>query len=589
MAPSTPPPREGPGTGTVGWVSGPNGRGTADLVISCLLTLGLCVWSALHLNIPAKDESRRQYWLRRVKWSVCGVLIPEIVVLLAWRQWTSAGRLTSGVNKVLNDAEHQSSSSNASSTSKSSGVDEPENQYRGLFPQRKHPWTNVHSFYAGAGGFVFDLEQSDGGYGVEPFISSPQRLTLTAHGVLLLAKCGLLPDLDEREIQDKSKTDGLAKALVLLQASWMLLQTFGRMATHIPTSLLEVNTIGHILCAFVVYLLWWNKPREIHEPTVLKGDWVDSMCAYMYMSSRMSGTRVKGHFKPRSWVIPELKKCVYLEYEHESTSPGLSNDVFIDTVEQIETQALSSRKKPTSLNDSSDSQLSGAFELQPSRYLDSQKTVSRKLKMGWTPEPNYDNATLRKTRHRLAAAAVQKHPALKARFSRLLRSDLEDPSITETPTYEPLIEQLVVHQARNWPSDFLLPGLGGELMGIALWFATMAYGGVHIAAWHEFFPTRVERQLWRLSSVYIACSGLLWLLMNIFGAISPWASTYWDRFISFQALWVEYIVYGVTATACGLLYTFARAFLVIDAIVSLRQLPAQTYNTPQWSEVIPHL
>ncbi|PVH86399.1 hypothetical protein DL98DRAFT_407617 [Cadophora sp. DSE1049] len=85
----------------VGWVSDPDGRDTSSLVISCLLTLGLCVWSALHLNIPAKHEKRREFWLRRVKWSTCGVLIPEIVVLLAWRQWTSARRLTREVNKVF--------------------------------------------------------------------------------------------------------------------------------------------------------------------------------------------------------------------------------------------------------------------------------------------------------------------------------------------------------------------------------------------------------------------------------------------------------------------------------------------------------
>ncbi|KAH8751561.1 hypothetical protein BGZ57DRAFT_934427 [Hyaloscypha finlandica] len=313
------------------------------------------------------------------------------------------------------------------------------------------------------------------------------------------------------------------------------------------------------------------------------------MCAYMYMSSRVSGTRIKGCFKPRSWVTPELKRCVYLDHNealHSSRSLCLSQDGIIDAVD---TQTISyPQKEPTTRAASADFQLSGAFELQPFRHLDSQKTINRKLRMGWMQEPIFDSATLRRTRHMLAAAAVQTFPAVRARFNKL-EPDPKDPSVTRTLTYEPLIEQLVVRNARNWPSDFLLPGLGGELMGMTLWFATMAYGGVHIAAWNEYFPTRAEQQLWRLSSVYIACSGLLWLLMNVFGAISPWASLYWDRFIAFQAFWVEYIVYGVTATACGILYIFARAFLVVDAIVSLRQLPVQIYSTPQWSEIIPHL
>jgi len=46
------------------------------------VNLGALRISALHLNIPSKDETKKQYWLRRVKWAVCGVLIPEIVALL---------------------------------------------------------------------------------------------------------------------------------------------------------------------------------------------------------------------------------------------------------------------------------------------------------------------------------------------------------------------------------------------------------------------------------------------------------------------------------------------------------------------------
>ena len=86
---------------TVGWVSDPNGRGTLGLILSCLLTLGLCVWSAMHLNIPQKDETRPQYWARNCKWVLLGVLIPELVVLSAWRQWLSAKQMTLEMKKIL--------------------------------------------------------------------------------------------------------------------------------------------------------------------------------------------------------------------------------------------------------------------------------------------------------------------------------------------------------------------------------------------------------------------------------------------------------------------------------------------------------
>jgi hypothetical protein len=90
---------------TVGWVSDPNGRGTSGLVVSCVLTLGLCVWSALHLNIPPKDEHKRSYWMRNIRWILLGVFIPELVILSAWRQWASARELHQEMKQIIDGEE----------------------------------------------------------------------------------------------------------------------------------------------------------------------------------------------------------------------------------------------------------------------------------------------------------------------------------------------------------------------------------------------------------------------------------------------------------------------------------------------------
>jgi hypothetical protein len=74
----------------------------------------------------------------------------------------------------------------------------------------------------------------------------PSRLTLTARGVALLAKCNRLPDVSEKDILDKSKAKGLANALFVIQASWMLLQTLERVVLGHPATLLEVNTMAHV-------------------------------------------------------------------------------------------------------------------------------------------------------------------------------------------------------------------------------------------------------------------------------------------------------------------------------------------------------
>ncbi|ESZ89496.1 hypothetical protein SBOR_10119 [Sclerotinia borealis F-4128] len=172
------------------------------------------------------------------------------------------------------------------------------------------PWTIVHGFYAGMGGFVFDFENSEDN--TPPFIPNYQRLTLSARGVSLLAECGYLPDISKREIVDKSKADTMAKLLVILQAGWMLVQVIGRLVSDLPVTLLEVNTLGHVLCTFIIYMLWWHKPRSIMMPTKLKGDWVKPLCAYMYMSSQISGhdSRHPGILK-RSWKDSELSRFMH--------------------------------------------------------------------------------------------------------------------------------------------------------------------------------------------------------------------------------------------------------------------------------------
>src|ERR1700712_277358 len=52
----------------VGWVSSPNGRGTIDILWSCLFTGFLCSWSMLCLNIPSSEDTTigilyRRFWL----------------------------------------------------------------------------------------------------------------------------------------------------------------------------------------------------------------------------------------------------------------------------------------------------------------------------------------------------------------------------------------------------------------------------------------------------------------------------------------------------------------------------------------------
>jgi hypothetical protein len=87
-------------TNTVGFVKGDNQRDTISILISCFATLGLCVYSAVHLNVPMKGEKRGWTLLRELKWCVIGLFAPELILYTAWRQLASAWQLRYEVEKL---------------------------------------------------------------------------------------------------------------------------------------------------------------------------------------------------------------------------------------------------------------------------------------------------------------------------------------------------------------------------------------------------------------------------------------------------------------------------------------------------------
>ena len=113
-----------------------------------------------------------------------------------------------------------------------------------------------------------------GGFAVDSsdFVSGQDHLYLTTRGVSRVVELGHpLPDLRKEAIFDKSKADSLGKILVCLQAGYMVFQVIGRLAARLPITLLEVNTLGHVLCALTMYAFWFHKPLGVSDPVVLSG------------------------------------------------------------------------------------------------------------------------------------------------------------------------------------------------------------------------------------------------------------------------------------------------------------------------------
>lgn len=95
------------------------------------------------------------------------------------------------------------------------------------------------------------------------------RLTVTAEGMLYLAKRGHFVDIGGDSIRDKSKADLLAKGLVIFQVLWLVGQAIERKVAGYPITLLEVHTLVHVACAVCMFSMWLYKPFDVRDPTVV--------------------------------------------------------------------------------------------------------------------------------------------------------------------------------------------------------------------------------------------------------------------------------------------------------------------------------
>ncbi|TRX89054.1 hypothetical protein FHL15_010073 [Xylaria flabelliformis] len=584
----------------VGFVSDPDGRGTLSLLFSCLLTLGLCVWSAVHLNLPEYNESEVHYLYRYLKWSMLGVFGPELVIWAAWRQFISARALTKMIVKVTFEYVLRTSLDTDYSF-KGGYLDDDE--------KRAKKWTMVHSFYAGMGGFAFDLAADDKSNGPR-FIPYLRRLHVTPRGIQVLATCGLLPKVPESEITDKSKADGTAKLIACFQVVWMLIQALTRLAIGLPVTPLETNTIGHVLTALINYALWWHKPRMIKEPTILRGDWTREMCAFMYMSSQVSSKSRRGRDLLRDFgVHPEMSEVIYIsggrKEQGELEKPNVE---VIEAVTHVSPNDVS-----TSQDEKKDS--SGFMRLRdelPGVAVDQSQKSQDGSHIDTTAKE------MRVLRWKLACDAIERFPAIQQRLefpefdidemryrealrlypemppkvrNKFKRADQpnEPRKSDEIESFVCISEELVVDRPRNWPGDDLIRHLQGHLIGIILWSASTVYGAVHLAGWNERFPTSIETWFWRGSAAYIVFSGVLWSLLNTMGHLSGSVWWYWYDILASTERRKSHIVIYILCFIGGSLYVVARVYLVGEAFVSLRRLPESVYQSPSWVLTVPHL
>lgn len=185
-------------------------------------------------------------------------------------------------------------------------------------------------------------------------------------------------------------------------------------------------------------------------------------------------------------------------------------------------------------------------------------------------------------RWRLAAEAIRLYPVLYNHFGATREAESRQWA-------EMMPEELLTRSASNWPAEDLLRGTEGVIMRMKLWCVSVAYGAIHIAAWNDYFPSIVEQWLWRSSAIYISFSGLLWLFINLIAHELKAFDEYWDRVLMYKAHWITYAFLVTVCSICRVPYIFAPTYLVLEAFISIRELPLAAYDTPDWRNFVPSL
>lgn len=204
-----------------GWTSPPNQRGTIDILWSSLLTMFLCSWSMLCLNIPSREDSKWKIMHRRF-WLTCLCFLgPEFTLQSAIGQFASAR------------------------------ASKKEFQKAGITP-----WSLRHGFYADMGGFVLHTNDDFEAFPVD----AKQLCFLITHEFVEN------PKITDEAIKDKDKVDSLLRLLTLAQVGWFMANVIGRACQNLPITAIELTTIAFIWCSTWTMAFWWRKPADVQIP-----------------------------------------------------------------------------------------------------------------------------------------------------------------------------------------------------------------------------------------------------------------------------------------------------------------------------------
>ena len=454
------------------------------------------------------------------------------------------------------------------------------------------------------------------------------RKTLTPFGVVLLETLGMFKKQDIDEIKDKSKANNLSKVLACIQALWMVVQAIGRKANGLPLTLLELNTIMHVVSVLAMYALWLNKPQDVVRPTEIAipddtEGWVVSLllrAKKIEERPKMTGEKAKttrdddfvtplnpcliyngstGAFTYRTDnaegpirnIINETSKITNAtDSPHggpgtdASTVDGNNQISAIDADEINHSETDANAHSETNSPDT-EARASAATwddsEIASICFQLADKTIV--ISFSGSTVTDLESMTLLNFTADLRRISL---PRLTQQQARFLTDYVRDQKVIgdRKVSFSTIMQEFKAagceDYARNLNQDhvehFRTLGLWWAFMGPLIAFS-LIYGGIHLIPWNGHFPTRLERHIWRISCCEVMVGIPVFNLTKECFAL----------FYKLKGRWVKN-VFMLVGTVMMAQYMIARIFIFVEAFASLRNLPVGAYDTVKWTEQWPH-
>ncbi|KAH8726654.1 hypothetical protein GQ44DRAFT_771035 [Phaeosphaeriaceae sp. PMI808] len=462
-------------------------------------------------------------------------------------------------------------------------------------------WTRIHSHFALMGGFAFSFNEPS--MNLIPRHYKLTQVVITPKGILTIAEYepALLGGISKGMIQEKSKADGFAKAVVCFQAVWFLIQVVGRMATKFPISVLELNVALHALCCLANYVAWWHKPLDVDRPFEidLSSESAQKLCAWMIMNSKLGKNRkYRGSRKERRSAEVKAAGGLYVDsdtlcllYDKENHQKAIK-----EVHRYVQAGSNTCSVQITSVNQST-----------RNRRLDIEQEYEEKARQrDWKHTWKLHNDDLL-FGFRLCPSKGDNTPT--AAWTNLSTNDVKCLKLAQSfctennvgVTHDDLVEdyiRLTSYQifASNGVTDTsglqaLYTNNQKDLLILCTMLGSSIYGALHLLAWNAPFGYQPLTTLWHIAGIIVASpllvSLLCWLAIKIYRKSAnrrpPLKPGFWRgcvRCLTFLTKAVRDLLIFA--------YVLARLWLVTGSFFNLWLLPDKVYQEPEWSQIIPH-